>query len=60
LLTSVSANAFAERRRRSDCAACAVEAVDALRYAEAQVTVMLNDGLAVLDRERPDVDSKAG
>ncbi len=30
------------------------------RYAEAQATVLLNDGFAVLDRERPDVDSKLG
>jgi hypothetical protein len=27
------------------------------RYAEAQATVLLNDGFAVLDCERPDVDS---
>jgi hypothetical protein len=30
------------------------------RYVEAQATVLLNDGFAVLDRERPDVDSKLG
>jgi hypothetical protein len=30
------------------------------RYAEAQATVLLNDGFAVLERERPDVDSKLG
>ncbi len=30
------------------------------RHAEAQAIVLLNDGFAVLDRERPDVDSKAG
>ncbi len=30
------------------------------RYAEAQATVLLFDGFAVLDRERPDVDSKVG
>jgi hypothetical protein len=30
------------------------------RYAEAQATVLLFDGFAVLDRERPDVDTKLG
>jgi hypothetical protein len=30
------------------------------RYAEAQATVLLFDGFAVLDRERDDVDSKLG
>jgi hypothetical protein len=30
------------------------------RYAEAQATVLLNDGFAVLDCERPDVESKLG
>ena len=31
------------------------------RYVEAQATVLLcDDGFAVLDRERPDVDSKLG
>jgi hypothetical protein len=30
------------------------------RYAEAQATVLLYDGFAVLDRERSDVDSKLG
>jgi hypothetical protein len=30
------------------------------RYAEPQATVLLNDGFAVLDRERPDVDTKLG
>jgi hypothetical protein len=36
------------------------EAVDAWRYAEAQATVLLCDGCAVLDREYLDVDSKLG
>ncbi len=30
------------------------------RYVEAQTTVLLFDGFAVLDRERPNVDSKLG
>jgi hypothetical protein len=30
------------------------------RYAEAQATVLLCDGFAVLDCERTDVDSKLG
>ncbi len=30
------------------------------RFAEAQATVLLNDGFAVLDCERPSVDSKLG
>jgi hypothetical protein len=30
------------------------------RYAEAQATVLLNDGFAVLDRERPDRRLQAG
>jgi len=58
LLTSVSAMRIAERRRRL----CGVHSKLLMRwrYAEAQATVLLCDGFAVLDREQPDVDSKLG
>jgi hypothetical protein len=43
---------IAERRSRFDCAG--VRSKPSIRWK----TVLLNDGFAVLDRERPDVDSK--
>jgi hypothetical protein len=41
---------------------CGVQSKQSMRWrsAEAQATVLLNDGFAVLDCERPDVDSKLG
>jgi hypothetical protein len=53
---------IAERRRRSRlCGGARSKLSMRWRYVEAQATVLLNDdGFAVLDCERPDIDSKLG
>ena len=52
---------IAERRRRADCAACAVEAVDALALRRgASDRAACTTGSLCWTHERPDVDSKLG